>query len=79
MQQQQVSRTNDGVLTAMFTENLFVDRTMDYYSELEKRITSLTPEQVLEGLRKYIDPKKLVIVDAGDFAKAKEDEAAAAK
>ncbi len=77
LQQQQVSRTNDGVLAAMFIENLFVDRTMDYYSELEKRITALTPEQVLEGLRKYIDPKKLVIVDAGDFGKAKETEAAA--
>ncbi len=80
LQQQQVSRTNDGVLTAMFTENLYVDRTMEFYSELEKRITALSPEQVLEVLRKYIDPKKLVIVDAGDFANAekpKENEAAA--
>jgi hypothetical protein len=31
---------------------------------------------VVETLRKYIDPNKLVIVDAGDFAKAS---AAAAK
>jgi zinc protease len=40
---------------------------MAFYSELEKRINALTPEQVLESLKKYIDPKKLVIVDAGDF------------
>jgi zinc protease len=76
LQQQQVSRTNDAVLTSMFTQNLHVDRTMAFYSELEKRINALTPEQVVETLRKYIDPKKLVIVDAGDFAKAN---AAAAK
>ena len=68
LQQQQVSRTNDGVLTAMFTQNLEVDRTMAFYSELEKRINALAPEHVLEAWRKYIDPKKLVIVDAGDFA-----------
>ena len=77
LQQQQVSRTNDAVLTSMFTQNLHVDRTMAFYSELEKRINALTPEQVVETLRKYIDPKKLVIVDAGDF-KA-EAAAAAAK
>jgi zinc protease len=68
LQQQQVARTNDSTLTAMLCENLFVDRTMEFYAELEKRITALMPEQVHEALRKYIDPKRLVIVDAGDFA-----------
>ncbi len=67
LQQQQVSRTNDGVLTGLLTENLEAERTMAFYSELEKRINALTPELVLEALKKYIDPKKLVIVDAGDF------------
>jgi zinc protease len=69
LQQQQVSRTNDAVLAAMLSENLYVDRTMEFYAELEKRINALTPEQVLAALKKYIDPKRLVIVDAGDFAK----------
>jgi len=69
LQQQHVSRTNDAVLVSMLTDNLYVDRTMAYYGELEKRINALTPDQVAEALRKYIDPKKLVIVDAGDFKK----------
>lgn len=69
LQRQQVAWTNDGVLAAMLAENLFVDRTMAFYGELEKRINALSPEQVLEALRKYIDPKRLVVVDAGDFAK----------
>jgi zinc protease len=70
LQQQQVSRTNDSVLAAMLSENLFVDRTMEFYAELEKRIGALSPEQVLDALRKYVDPKRLVVIDAGDFAKA---------
>jgi zinc protease len=69
LQQQQVSRTNDAVLAAMLGDNLFVDRTMEFYAELEKRIGALSPEQVLAALRKYVDPKRLVVVDAGDFAK----------
>jgi zinc protease len=69
LQQQQVARTNDGALAAVLADNLFVDRTMAYYGELEKRINALTPEQVLEAFRKYIDPKRLVVIDAGDFKK----------
>jgi zinc protease len=68
LQQQQVARTNDAALAAMLAENLFVDRTMAFYAELEKRINALTPEQVLEAFRKYVEPKRLVVVDAGDFA-----------
>jgi len=34
-----------------------------------KASEALTPEQMLEALRKHIDPSKLTIVKAGDFAK----------
>ncbi len=67
LQQQQVSRTNDGVLTMLITKNLEADRTMAFYTDLEKRINALTPEQVADALKKYIDPSRFVIVDAGDF------------
>ncbi len=40
---------------------------MDYEADLEKKIEALTPEQVTAALQKHIDPKKLVIVSAGDF------------
>jgi zinc protease len=36
----------------------------------EARTLALTPEAVRTALRKYIDPAKLTIVKAGDFAKA---------
>lgn len=71
LQQQQVMRTSDVGLVSTLTENLFVDRTMAYYADLEKKIAALKPEQVLAALKKRIDPKRLVIVDAGDFEAAK--------
>ena len=36
-------------------------------ADLEKKISTLTPEQVGAALKRHIDPKKLVIVNAGDF------------
>jgi zinc protease len=71
LQQQQVSRTNDAVLAVILSDSLFADRTMAYYAEQEQQIGDLTTDDVVNALRKYIDPKKLVIVDAGDFAKNK--------
>jgi zinc protease len=38
-------------------------------SEVEKRIRRATPDDVRDAFRKYIDPKKLVIIRAGDFKK----------
>jgi zinc protease len=68
LQQEQVGRTNDGALAGILAELLYVDRTMKYYAQLETTIGQLSPKQVVEALRKFIDPKKLVIVDAGDFS-----------
>jgi zinc protease len=68
LQQMQVARTSDSALVATLADCLFADRTMAFYGDLERKVASLTPPQVLETMRKYIDPKKLVIVDAGDFA-----------
>jgi len=71
LQQQQVMRTSDAGLVSTLAENLFVDRTMTYYADLEKKIADLKPEQVHAALKKRIDPKRLVIVDAGDFEAGK--------
>jgi zinc protease len=68
LQQQQVARTNDATLATVLAEGLFVDRTMAYYTDLEQKITAQTPQQVLDVLKKRIDPRRLVIIDAGDFA-----------
>jgi zinc protease len=40
---------------------------MAWEADLEKKIATLTPDQVNAALRRHIDPKKLVVVAAGDF------------
>ena len=61
------SRASDPQLANALQHGLHVGRTFDYYAELEKKIDTLTPEQVTAAFRKYLDAKKLVIVEAGDF------------
>jgi len=37
-------------------------------ADLEKRIAELTSEEVMAAMRSHIDPKRLFIVNAGDFS-----------
>ncbi|HZU35034.1 MAG TPA: insulinase family protein, partial [Gemmataceae bacterium] len=64
-----VQRANDTGLVVLLAEELHNHRTMHYDEELENRIRKLTPEDVNAALRKYIDPKRFVIIRAGDFKK----------
>jgi zinc protease len=69
LQQLKVMRTNDAALAGVLNSLLFNRRTFAYYSELENKIESLTPEQVSEAFRQHIDLRKLIIISAGDFEK----------
>jgi zinc protease len=40
---------------------------MAWEAQLEKHIAALTPEQVESALKRHIDPRKLIVVSAGDF------------
>jgi len=70
LQQEQLGRTRDSGLVQMLSENLTVDRTMKYYADLEKKIGALTPEQVVDAMRRHIDPKRFFVATAGDFTKS---------
>jgi len=71
LQQQQVMRTMDAMLAASLAENLYLGRTMQFQADLEQKIKTVSPEAVDAALRKYLDPKRLSIVTAGDFEKKK--------
>ncbi len=71
LQSQQVSRAQDRELANRMMNNLFNGRTLAFNAELEKKVGDLTNEQILAALRKHLDPTKISIVKAGDFAKAK--------
>jgi zinc protease len=64
---QKQRRASDPQLARLLQDGLFVGRTFAYHADQEKKIEALTAEQVTEAFRKHIDPKKLVIVQAGDF------------
>ena len=67
LQGQKVSRSSDPALAGSLAALRYLGRTMAWEASLEKQIEALTPDQVNAALRKHIDPKKLVVVAAGDF------------
>jgi zinc protease len=66
---QKVNRTSDPAIAGQIVSNIYLARTFAHAADLEKRIAALTPEDVKSAFQKFIDPKKLVIIRAGDFKK----------
>jgi zinc protease len=69
LEAQKVSRTGDAALAGQIVTNVRLGRTFAHTRELEKRIAALSPEDVTAAFQRYIDPRKLVIIRAGDFKK----------
>jgi zinc protease len=65
----EVSRTSDSQLAQILNNLLKTDRTMQYYTDLEKKIRSLSKEDVHKAFRNNIHPENFVITEAGDFNK----------
>lgn len=72
IQSQRGSRANDRVLARQLADALQAGRTFAYYANQEKAIEALQPGQVKEAFDQLLDPKKLVIIQAGDLPKAEE-------
>jgi zinc protease len=62
-------RSDDSQLADILLDELEAGRTIAYYRELEKKIDALKVDEVNSAFRHYIHPKKLVIIQAGDFKK----------
>jgi zinc protease len=73
LQQLKGRRANDSQLALLLGNALFVGRTFAFDAEQEQKIAALTPDAVNSALRKHLIPKKLVIVEAGDFKKKGSD------
>jgi zinc protease len=67
LQAQEVMRTNDSSLARILADNLRAGRTMQYYADLEKRIVAAKATEVDEAFQKYVDPKRMIVFEAGDF------------
>ncbi len=71
LQEQKVSRSKDRSLAAKLSRNLYLNRTMSWDEDMEKKIAALSVDQVNAAMRKWISPDKITFIQAGDFEKKK--------
>lgn len=72
-QSREVSRGTDSRLAATLGEQAYLDRTMQWDEEMEAAVAAATNDEIVSAFRKYVDPDRMTIVRAGDFAGAKEE------
>ena len=69
LEQMKVQRASDTGVGAMLREALFLNRTMQWDGDLEKKIAALSVAEVNQALSAHLTPDRLVIIRAGDFSK----------
>lgn len=67
----QRARGQDLGLAGNLINHLFTGRTFAWEDELDKKVQSLTADQINAAMKKFLAIDKISIVKAGDFAKAK--------
>ena len=70
LQMRTQNRSQDPVLASAWAEYLYLGRTFEFSKAIDAKIKSLTLDEVNAAFRKYIDPAKVSVFKAGDFAKA---------
>ncbi|MBI1830952.1 MAG: insulinase family protein [Planctomycetes bacterium] len=71
LEEMKVDRGKDGSLASTLREGLFLNRTLAYQADLEKKIAALTVADVNRAMAARLSSGRLVIVRAGDFNKKK--------
>jgi zinc protease len=72
LDRQQNSRANDGTVAGQLGSQLYLDRTYEFTAAQEDAIRALTVEELNAVFRQNVDPSKISIFRAGDFAGAQE-------
>ncbi|HVG17706.1 MAG TPA: pitrilysin family protein [Blastocatellia bacterium] len=70
LQALKIERAQDAGIASKLSSYLYLNRTLSWDADFEKKIEALTPEQVSAALKKYVDPSKMTVIKAGNFAKA---------
>jgi zinc protease len=65
----QRARGTDAALAGTLESYLFLGRTFAWDEAIEKKVGSLTVDQVNAAMRKHLNPEKISTFKAGDFAK----------
>jgi zinc protease len=69
IEERKVARSNDRTLVGALISGLYLGRTFAFSEAMDAKVAATSVEQVDRALRTYLDPKRLVIVRAGDFKK----------
>jgi len=69
LQSRSVSRSQDNELSSRLNNYLYLGRTLQFDADFEKKVENLTIEELNNVIKKYLDPKKVSLVKAGDFDK----------
>lgn len=68
LQSRKVSRSQDNTLSSQLNNMSYLNRNMNFTVDFEKKLESLTPEQMNAAVKKYISLDKISMVKGGDFA-----------
>ena len=69
LQSRQVGRAQDAPLARTLAVDLYLNRTLAFDADLEKKVEALKAADILAAMQRHIDPAKMTVVKAGDFKK----------
>jgi zinc protease len=69
LQSREVTRTEDFSIASSLRAYLYQGRTFTWDADFERKVQALSADQIVAALRRHIDPAKLTVMKAGDFAK----------
>ncbi len=64
-----MARSTDADLASSLAGHLYVGRDFNWDAKFEQGVTNATSEAIDTAMRRYVDPKTLFTVKAGDFSK----------
>lgn len=67
LQQREQTRSNDGSIAAMLSNQALTGRSMQFETQFDQRLRALTVEQVNAALKRHVSLSKISTVKAGDF------------
>jgi zinc protease len=71
LQSRQMRFADDGSIASSLLSHLYIDRDLHSDEKFEEAIKSLSSEQIKSAMGRYINPSKMIVVQAGDFSKVK--------
>jgi len=69
LQQRAQQRAQDGVVAGSWTGLMFTNRTFAFSQQFDDKLAALKADDLLAAIRKHLDPARITVVKAGDFAK----------